>query len=72
MRCPKCNKDGFKKYHNNDGSFYYRCSICNYETLKIVKNDNKHNFYNINDFPYVFNVGNIYNNARQIRRKIPG
>lgn len=32
MKCPKCNKDGFKKVFNEDGTHYYRCSSCAYET----------------------------------------
>jgi hypothetical protein len=34
MNCPKkdCNKPGFKKYENPDGSTYYYCSSCHYET----------------------------------------
>lgn len=35
MRCPKCNKDAFKKHFTEEG-VYYSCFVCNYETLLII------------------------------------
>ena len=32
---PKCRCKTYKKYVNDDGSFYYRCSTCQYESLII-------------------------------------
>lgn len=36
MLCPKCNANHFVKHLNGDGTHYYFCSACHYQT-QIIK-----------------------------------
>jgi transcription elongation factor Elf1 len=54
MKCPKCNSDTFKKVKNSDGTHYYRCSTCHYET-EVIRI-----FSRILGFLFIIIINNIF------------